>query len=462
MTTMERDDDNNNNNNNNNGGPQSHAQKFASAIAGRRGAELATLASLDCAAKNIEKKRQNHHHHHHHQGGEMMVLVEENEVRECTRRGWLPKPFDEVWEKLMLSALELKRNQFEKCYDYHNEALACFIKDFKGREEPEDVVWTIETMKRMTRDSRLCAEKADKHSRKVGKKATRLETCGAQLMQAYRCSSQTSTREKKLAQLKIVNELFKIYFELNALHLCKNLINAVNLPTFLPFEESFPSSEKVTYHFYVGRLAVFDDDYEGASEHLKYAFERCPRGSSNNKTACLKYLVPVMLNLGFVPSKKLFTKYKEALKPYEEVCESVKTGKLGVLEQALERRKARFVREGTYLVFEKLRLYCLRTLFKRTSEIQKELEPEKGNQVKLEMLSKACKIAAATKNQRHASNNNTNYSNAINNTDFDLDEVECGVSELIHRNLVKGYVSHKNRVVVLSKIDAFPKISDVV
>ena len=86
------------------------------------------------------------------------------------------------------------------------------------------------------------------------------------------------------------------------------------------------------------------------------------------------------------------------------------------------------MREGTYLVFEKLRLYCLRTLFKRTSEIQKELEPEKGNQVKLEMLSKACKIALATKNQRHASNttNNTNYSNAINNTDFDLDEVECG------------------------------------
>ena len=266
--------------------------------------------------------------------------------------------------------------------------------------------------------------------------------------------------EKKLAQLKIVNELFKIYFELNALHLCKNLINAVNLPTFLPFEESFPSSEKVTYHFYVGRLAVFDDDYEGASEHLKYAFERCPRGSSKNKTACLKYLVPVMLSLGFVPSKKLFVKYKDALKPYEEVCEAVKMGKLGVLEQALERRKARFVREGTYLMFEKLRLYCLRTLFKKTSEIQKEFEPEKANQVKLEMLSRACKIAAAMKNQHGHNNNNNNNNN--NNTEYDLDEIECGVSELIHRKFVKGYVSHKNRVVVLSKTDAFPKISDVV
>ena len=64
---MEKDDVNDNNNNGEGGGPQSHAQKFASAIAGRRGAELATLASLDCAAKNIEKKR---HHHHHHQGWE--------------------------------------------------------------------------------------------------------------------------------------------------------------------------------------------------------------------------------------------------------------------------------------------------------------------------------------------------------------------------------------------------------
>ena len=133
-TTMERDDDNNALLFGEGGGPQSHAQKFASAIAGRRGAELSKLASLDCAAKNISSKKRHHqggnNNNNNFDGGEMMVLVEENEVRECKRRGWLPKPFDEVWEKLMLSALELKRNQFEKCYDYHNEALACFIKDF--------------------------------------------------------------------------------------------------------------------------------------------------------------------------------------------------------------------------------------------------------------------------------------------------------------------------------------------
>ena len=236
-----------------------HYEKFASAIHRRDGELLATAVSVDCVLRDCFNTKKI--------GGG--APPSENDVKECKRRRSssssnrrVPAPFDDVWEKLAMASLELKRNAFEKCYDYHNEAMAFFIKDFKAREEPEDVIWTIKAMKRMTRDSRLCAEKADRNSRKVGKKATRLETCGAQLMQAYRCSSQTSTREKKLAQLKIVNELFKIYFELNALHLCKNLVNAVNLPTFLPFEESFPSSEKVTYHFYVGRLAVFDDDYE--------------------------------------------------------------------------------------------------------------------------------------------------------------------------------------------------------
>ena len=75
------------------------------------------------------------------------LSLNENEVKQCTRRyqNQLPKPFDDVWEKLVLSSLELKQSSFEKCYDYHNEAMAVFIKDFKAREEPEDVIWTIKS-----------------------------------------------------------------------------------------------------------------------------------------------------------------------------------------------------------------------------------------------------------------------------------------------------------------------------
>ncbi len=41
---------------------------------------------------------------------------------------------------------------------------------------------------------------------------------------------------------------------------------------------------------------------------------------------------------------------------------------------------------------------------------------------------------------------------------MDMDEVECIVANLIYRKYVKGYISHKNLVVVVSKTDAFPPL----
>ena len=42
----------------------------------------------------------------------------------------------------------------------------------------------------------------------------------------------------------------------------------------------------------------------------------------------------------------------------------------------------------------------------------------------------------------------------------DIDEVECLVANLIARGLVKGYISHSQRTVVLSKVQAFPPGSE--
>jgi len=42
-----------------------------------------------------------------------------------------------------------------------------------------------------------------------------------------------------------------------------------------------------------------------------------------------------------------------------------------------------------------------------------------------------------------------------------LDEMECIISNLIWQKLVKGYVSHEKRVIVLSKKEPFPRLSEV-
>ena len=60
-----------------------------------------------------------------------------------------------------------------------------------------------------------------------------------------------------MALLPVVNTMFKLYFKLNTLRNCKPCIQAVENPNF-PFM-SFPQSERVTYKYFAGRLAIFQD-----------------------------------------------------------------------------------------------------------------------------------------------------------------------------------------------------------
>lgn len=57
--------------------------------------------------------------------------------------------------------------------------------------------------------------------------------------------------------LEVVVTLFRVYFKLNTLRLCKNLIAAVDRVDF----SIFPASSRVSYMFFVGRLSIFDDKY---------------------------------------------------------------------------------------------------------------------------------------------------------------------------------------------------------
>ncbi|KAG7568065.1 hypothetical protein ISN45_Aa04g009020 [Arabidopsis thaliana x Arabidopsis arenosa] len=77
--------------------------------------------------------------------------------------------------------------------------------------------------------------------------------------------------------------------------------------------------------------------------------------------------------------------------------------------------------------------------------IQKLSDPARAHQLKLEVIAKALRWLEM---------------------DMDLDEVsptflhvECIMTILIYKNLVKGYLAHKSKVVVLSKQDHFPKLN---
>ena len=62
--------------------------------------------------------------------------------------------------------------------------------------------------------------------------------------------------------LYLVNQLFKIYFRINKLHLCKPLIRAIDAS---PFKDQFSLSQQITYRYYVGQKAMFDSDFKSGN-----------------------------------------------------------------------------------------------------------------------------------------------------------------------------------------------------
>lgn len=104
---------------------------------------------------------------------------------------------------------------------------------------------------------------------------------------------------KKAGVLSIVNELFSIYFRLNTLRLCKNLAKPVEAKK-LHLQGTM--GQMVTYRYFSGRLCLFEDNFIDAEKSLEYALTNCHKNAHHNKRCILRYLIPVKLYRGKLPT----------------------------------------------------------------------------------------------------------------------------------------------------------------
>jgi len=236
-----------------------------------------------------------------------------------------------------------------------------------------------------------------------------------------------SMGSKKAGVLSIVNELFAMYFRLNILRLCKNLIRPVESRKL---HESGTMGQMVTYRFYIGRLNMYEDQHSLAEKNLDYAFAHCHRNAVGNKKRILRYLVPVKLYRGRFPTPALLDKY--GLDEFKPLVAGLLKGDLRTFQDGLVKYQDRFIRQGTYLLLEKCKTVCYRNLFKRIHKILDK------HQVSLAYVARAFHWLGMP---------------------IDLDEIECILANLIFRGYVRGYLSHSKRVLVLSKRDPFPTSS---
>jgi len=346
----------------------------------------------------------------------------------------LQSPYDEMVAAHLKCCAAVANHSFSDAYNYQANVVQCFLKALQAQKEDN---WALPMMFSVTLDLRLFAVSADIQlvERNRGKSGETLEKAAEQLMGLFRvCASDNRASmedSKKWGMLNLVNQLFKIYFRINKLHLCKPLIRAIES---LPFKDKFSLSQLVTYRFYIGRKAMFDSDYKSADEYLTFAFQKCHSESSKNKRLILIYLIPVKMLLGQLPKLSLLRKYE--LRQFSDVVQAVSSGNLLLLNAAMQKHEIFFIRCGIYLILEKLKIITYRNLFKKVYLIG-----EKNHLIDISSFTVALKM--------------------MNVDGIDDDETQCILANLIFENKIKGYISHQHKKLVVSKQNPFPMLSTV-
>ncbi|KAL9614222.1 MAG: hypothetical protein Q9167_001310 [Letrouitia subvulpina] len=257
------------------------------------------------------------------------------------------------------------------------------------------------------------------------------------------------------------NLLFKTYFKLNSIGLSKNILRALeSSKTDMPPMEAFPKSHTVTFKYYVGLIHFLDEDYPLHTDcvidmqiAIKSSFLPSLFGLPTNGLAdenlspsdrqILTYLLPTHLHTSrTLPTTTLLFPYPNLTSLFRPLMASIRAASLSSFTQALDTSETAFVQRRIYLALERARELVLRNLFRKVFLLGERTE---RTRVRVQEFSAGARVSEGAVD-------NWEQSVAV-----DYDEIECLVAGLIYKNLMKGYISHDHRIVVLSKKgDAFP------
>ncbi|XP_062865386.1 PCI domain-containing protein 2 [Trichomycterus rosablanca] len=345
----------------------------------------------------------------------------------------LEPPYDEMVAAHLRCTYAVANHDFVDAYKCQTVVVQSFLRAFQAHKEEN---WALPVMFAVTLDLRIFANNADQQLQKKskGKVGDMLEKAAEQLMSCFRvCASDNRAGiddSKKWGMLFLVNQLFKIYFKINKLHLCKPLIRAIDSSNL---KDDYSMAQRVTYKYYVGRKAMFDSDFKLAEEYLSFSFQHSHRSCQRNKRLILIYLLPVKMLLGHMPTNHLLKKYD--LMQFAEVTKAVSEGNLLRLNEALAKHETFFIRCGIFLILEKLKIITYRNLFKKVYHLLKT------HQLPLDAFLVALKMMQVE--------------------EVDIDEVQCILANLIYMGHIKGYISHQHQKLVVSKQNPFPPLSSV-
>lgn len=255
--------------------------------------------------------------------------------------------------------------------------------------------------------------------------------------------------------------LIKVYFKLNKLELAKSVEKALKGTRFqLPDMGSSISNHTsgITYYYYSSLLSLDDGDFVQSEEKLVQALELIRYYKSlfsKQSQQILLILLPLkMYNKQKSPQnvKKFWRHYPDLQTMYHNnLFKAIREGNLALFDACVSKFQTIFLKNHLYLLIELLRQHCYLNLIKTcVSIVQENNEDPQSHIVPLT----AFQLSFEYSKYNISNTNPFDFSNHLYN--YTLDEIECIVANLIALGKIKGYLSHTNRCIVLSKTTPFP------
>lgn len=288
------------------------------------------------------------------------------------------------------------------------------------------------------------------------KKKSALEELANTINKAFKLSLNDKNldlqQSKRIDIYYFLSNLIKVYFKMNKLELAKLIEKAIKGTKFqLPEMISGLANNKkcaIVYLYYTALLSLDDGEFVETESKLTRALEilTCYNSKSNKQTRQVLFLLlPVkLLNHGVAPSSlhKIWLLYPELRIIYKDnLFRCISQGNISGFNRVLSKYTVIFLQSHLFLTVELLKQQVYMSLIKKvTHEVVQHganhIIPLSAYQLGFELSS---------------------YGWKVDNFKTSLDEVECVMANLIGDGKIKGYLSHSNRCIVLSKGVAFPR-----
>lgn len=258
--------------------------------------------------------------------------------------------------------------------------------------------------------------------------------------------NEDQTNSRRQYTYFFVGQELKIYYKLQNRDLAKNMDKVlVNLSRSLPDLMSIEKSHAVTYLYYSGIIFCGEADFVTAYKKFKLAFQLCQKKDRVHVEAILMYLVP----LKFVitrkyPNLRYLSVYKSVYAIYKDIIQSLLTGDLKRFDREFDSLELFFLKKNLYLTIENIRQFVLLKLIKKVYHFN-----DNSPHLAIKSITRGVEFSKYHTNNRAIAGRNL--------TNFSTDEAECLVANLIFQGPIKGYLSHSNGVLVLSKKEPFPQ-----